>query len=352
MKQLLFGGPSGSPDSPEWHAWRSGGIGGSDAPVIGHANGLNSRPAWAKGHHLLWLVKTGQIQIPYMSNWATERGKAGEEPARRLFESRTGIILSPIFGEMDKHPPTRASFDGVDFDHVTIGEIKCPSREIHENTRKGIVPDYYFTQMLHQGLVLWGDPRDCAWTGKRFFFISFIPEEVDLVWVEIPADLPDVQAKAARLLDAEMAFWQGVETRKDPAGDVWVEVAEAFVAADLQLSLAKAHYESIKLQVDLLLGDKTEFEGAGISASRGSKAGLVSYKDAVECLMKWYGIYPEDFLPQFKGADSELFSVRVKKAAGKKKGKAQGVLSLEAAQAELARIVEVGASEHRSSYAY
>lgn len=352
MKQVIFpGGASGSPDSPEWHAWRAGGIGGSDAPVIGYASGINSKATWMRGQSELWLVKTGQITLPSFSNWATERGRQGEEPARRAFEEATGIILSPMFGEMDAHPPTRASFDGVDFYRTTIGEIKCPGKEIHEEARKGIAPDYYVTQMLHQGLTLWGPPADGGWTGKRFFFISYVPEIADLVWVEFPADSLEVLKKADQLLMAEMAFWKHVENKTEPEGDAWVQAANDYIAANLALELAKATLESAKLRVDLLVGDRKSAEGAGISASRSTRAGSMSYKDAAETLMRWYGVDPNEFLPAFQGEVSESFQVRVK-GASRKKTKAEGDLSLEAARAESARIAAAEAETDQKSFAW
>lgn len=353
MKQIIFqGGATGSPDSPEWHSWRSGGIGGSDAPVIGKDAGLNDRPAWMKGVSELWLQKTGQADFSFAGNWATQRGRNGEEPARRAFEKATGIILSPIFGEMDSCPFVRASFDGVTFDHSAIGEIKCPSPALHEAARQGSIPSYYFTQMLHQGLVLWGDPALCGWEGKQLIYISYIPETADLVWVATPCDELGVTERASRLLAAEIAFWEHVQNKTEPAGEAWEDAAHAYIDAMLQDDIAKSNLESAKNRIEVLMGDKEENEGAGIAAAYSVREGAVSYKNACETLMKWNGVEPAEFLPTFKGEPSRSLLVRVKNSTKKKKAKVEGGLSLEAARAEIARIAAKEAAADQAAFAW
>lgn len=353
MRQVLFhGGASGSPDSPEWHAWRAGGIGGSDAPIIGKDAGLNERPAWMNGLSELWLQKTGQADFSFAGNWATQRGRNNEEPARRAFEKATGIILSPIFGEMDDHPFVRASFDGVTFDHSKIGEIKCPSPLAHENARLGLIPSYYFTQMLHQGLVLWGNPAQGGWKGKELIYISYVPETADLVWVITPCDELGIEEQASKLLAAEIAFWDHVHNKTEPAGEAWEDAAHAYIEACLQVDISKANLESAKARIEVLMGDKTDNEGAGIAAVFSTREGAVSYKNACETLMKWNGVEPDEFLPSFKGAATRSLMVRIKNSTKKKKAKVEGGLSLEAARAEIARIAAKEAAPDQAAFAW
>lgn len=355
MKQVIFANSSsGSPDSPEWHAWRKGGIGGSDAAVPGFYAGLNSKPTWGKGQSELWQLKTGQLILPYQSNWATERGRAGEEPARKAFEAATGIIISPIFGEMDKYPFIRSSFDGVDFFRTLLGEIKCPGIASHEAARRGIIPDYYFTQMLHQGLTLWGDPNDGEWDGKRMFYISYVPETADLVYVEVLCDELIVQDKAVQLMKAEVEFWEHVVNMTEPAGKAWEEAAADYIEAKLQADLATATLAAVTARLEAIMGDRNDVEGGGVVGSKSQRAGSVSYREAADVLMKWYGIDPSEFLPQFKGESKDMTSFRIQKSNGtrKKKGKAEGVLSKEAVEAEIARISAAELKEGSAAFTW
>jgi hypothetical protein len=78
----------------------------------------------------------------------------------------------------------------------------------------------------------------------------------------------------------------------------------------------------------------------------------VSYKAAAGTAMKWYGLDPADFLLQFKGDSSETLSVRIKASSGKKKAKADGGLSLEAARTEIARIAAKEATDDQKAFAW
>lgn len=357
---------SGSPDSEAWHQWRDGicdpvtglrisggGIGGSDSPVVGADAGLNSRPTWGKGIGELWMHKTGTQKIPFVTNFAVERGKRGEEPARLAFEEATGVLLMPMFFEMDDHPFVRASCDGVTFNRDRIGEIKCGGEKMHTDAKNGIIPDYYFTQMLHQGLAVWGDPRKGGWTDKVMYFISYVPETGDLAWVEQPATDIGIPEKAVALLEAEIKFWEMVEKMQQPCGDAWAEAATDYISAKLAAELADATLKAVSVRLEALMGDRTNLDGGGITGSISERAGSVSYKDMAEALMRDYGVDDPNFPLRFKGEAKKTFTVRIKTAAGKKKApKAEGGLSLEAARAELSRINDTVIANETKAFAW
>lgn len=63
MKVVNFTAESGSPDSPEWHAWRAGGIGGSDAAIIAFNGGLlkaHEAAPWQRDYAGLLRIKRGE----------------------------------------------------------------------------------------------------------------------------------------------------------------------------------------------------------------------------------------------------------------------------------------------------
>lgn len=319
MKSVIFQTVSGSPDTAEWHTWRQGGIGGSDSVIIAAEAGLvEDKPAWVKSANHLYLLKTGQKEQEDLSNNpAVRRGKENEEPARQLFEKQTGIFLSPCFGEMESHPFVRASFDGMTFEHDVIAEIKVPSQKVHDLAKFGRVVGYYKPQLAHQALVAWGHPE--SWTDQTTFFISFNPEEDDLVFVEKPAK--DYRKLAEKLLEAEAAFWASVEQVVPPCGNEWVEAAARYVSLNTQLDLAKAEVDVAKSRLVELLGSGKKMEGGGVSLIRSSKAGSVDYMAAVK------GLMPDktdeeikEFFERYRKEGSETLTVRIEKPRSSKPG--------------------------------
>lgn len=316
MKSVVFQTVSGSPDTAEWHAWRKGGVGGSDAPIIAADVGLlTQKPAWMKSVNHLFLVKTGQRQEEDLSdNPAVRRGKENEEPARRLFEEQTGILLSPCFGEMESHPFVRASFDGMTFEQDAIAEIKVPSAKVHDLAKFGHVIEYYKPQIAHQALVAWGHPD--GWEDQTTFFLSYAPETGDLAIVEKPAK--DYRAMAEKLLQAEASFWASVEQAVPPCGTEWVEAAARYIEAVTRLDLAKAETDAAKGHLVDLLGNSRKMEGGGVSVSRSIKAGSVDYQALLQEIMPDKDDAEiKEICDRHRKEGSEVLTVRVEKPRAK-----------------------------------
>lgn len=317
MKSVVFKTDSGSPDSAEWHAWRMGGIGGSDAPIIAADAGLlTDKPAWMKSANHLYLIKTGQKEQEDLSNNpAVRRGKENEEPARILFEEQTGILLSPCFGEMESHPFVRASLDGMTFEQDVIAEIKVPSQKVHDLAKFGRVVDYYKPQIAHQALVAWGHPE--GWRDQATFFISYNPEEGDLVYVEKP--VKDYRKLAEKLLEAEIAFWTSVTQAVPPCGQEWIDAAAHYISLSEQMELAKAEVEVAKAKLVELLGAGDKMEGGGVSIIRSIRAGSVDYMAVLRELMPGKTDDEiKDFAERYRKEASESLTVRIEKPKASK----------------------------------
>jgi putative phage-type endonuclease len=317
MKSVVFKTVSGSPDTTEWHAWRMGGIGGSDAPILAADAGLLAdKPAWMKSANHLFLIKTGQKEQEDLSNNpAVRRGKENEEPARKLFEERTGILLSPCFGEMESHPFVRASFDGLTFERDALAEIKVASQKVHELAKFGRVVDYYKPQIAHQALVAWEHPE--SWSDQMTYFISYNPEADELVYVEKPAR--DYRALAEKLLEVEIKFWASVEQRIPPCGAEWIEAAAKYIAVNEQLDLVKAEVETAKARLIELLGSAAKMEGGGVSLVRTVRAGNVDYVAAVKDLMPGKSDDEiKEFFERYRKEGGETLTVRIEKPRSRK----------------------------------
>lgn len=309
MRTVFFeGAASGSPNSPEWHAWRAAGIGGSDAGAIAAAHGLAERASWMPSLHRLWLQKTGQ-SAPAAANAAMARGSQGEEPARRAFEQLTGIPVSPIFGEMDDHPIVRASLDGLSFSGDVLCEIKCPSEKVHALAKAGEVVGYYQPQLAHQAMVAWGHPE--GWGDQVVMFYSFVPETGDGALVEVPAK--SLAPLAERLLQAELEFWRYVEDRVPPAGDAFAQAAQEWLRLVTEAEELEARVKEARNRVIELMGGQKKVEGSGVIAYEAETKGRVDYA----ALIKHLGISPE-VVEQFRG--SPTTTIVVKRQTSPRKG--------------------------------
>lgn len=129
-----------TPGTPEWLDWRRHGIGGSDALII-----MGTRHYCT--HQQLIDEKLGHWKRP--ETYAMRRGQRLENPARKKFEQRTGILIEPACIEDPEHPWRRASCDGLDvFGEVAV-EIKNPTLAEHETALAGGLPEHFAPQCQH-----------------------------------------------------------------------------------------------------------------------------------------------------------------------------------------------------------
>lgn len=296
MKIVQFAGAeSGSPDSAEWHAWRAGGIGGSDALTIANSIGLvdGDMPKWAKSENQLYEQKAGIKEDTFRGNWATERGRQGEDPVRRAYEKHTGILVSPMFGEMESNPFVRSSFDGLAFDMSVITEIKCPGQSVHAMARNGKVVPYYKPQLVHQALTAWDHPE--TWdTHREVHFVTGVPELLRKRGGDklgegiciVRHSAGKLREYALKLLPAEAAFWEKVQAMQRPSGDGWDELAICWLQAKAAEERAKRERsdteEAMRAYLEarcLVVG-----EGAGVRFKQESRNGSVDYAAVLKAL--------------------------------------------------------------------
>ena len=124
-----------------WLAWRRGGIGASDAPVI-----MGVSP-WMD-LDTLWLDKTGR-RADGTSTPAMRRGQQLEPVARARYTAVTGVRVAPVCLEHPAHDWMRGSLDGLSDDGGVVLEIKCPGARDHAVARAGAVPAKYVPQLQH-----------------------------------------------------------------------------------------------------------------------------------------------------------------------------------------------------------
>lgn len=313
MRIVTFGETqTGSPDSPEWHAWRAMGIGGSDAGVIAvHAGLIPEGAKWFKSAHQLWEIKSGQKEDGFKGNWATERGRQGEDPIRRIYEDQTGCLVAPMFGEMEAWRVCRSSFDGVTFDGSVITEIKCPGKDVHAMAKDNKIVPYYRPQVAHQGLTAWGHP-DYWNPDHEIHFVSGIPEKKDVAIVRVEARR--VREFAKRLFDAEQDFWRHVVEGRILAGEDFIPLAQAWADAKRALEDAKELEEKAKAAMVQYAEARNErrLEYDGVSLAREERRGAVDYKKVLESKLEAVN---DSELDEFRRAGSVSWTPRLSAAA-------------------------------------
>ena len=126
-----------------WLEWRKKGLGSSDAPII-----MGVSPY--KTPFKLYVEKIQDGCAEEKSNFIFEKGHRLEAACRARIEIETMTDWSPGLFEREDKPYIRASMDAANKEIMEGKEFKYVGKEIFE---KGVCPDHYFPQVMHQYLV-------------------------------------------------------------------------------------------------------------------------------------------------------------------------------------------------------
>lgn len=212
--------------TPEWLEFRRKHIGASDAPII-----MGVSP-W-KTPLMLWQEKLGLVEPP-KGNWATDRGTAMEDPARKAFEEKIGDICIPGVKISQEYPWMMASYDGLSLDEDWAVEIKNPGIDDHKIAVSGKIPDKYVPQIQHQFCV--------TPSLKKIYYWSFYEGQGALV--EVKRDERYIE----KLVQKEIAFFHLMETQESPElteKDYSVRADAAFLAAEREYMEAEEMFKKV-----------------------------------------------------------------------------------------------------------
>ena len=131
--------------SSEWHAWRKGVIGASDAPKIMGENPWGSRSS-------LMDEKLGLVR-EFQGNSKTREGNILEGDARKSLASKFKLKLKPTIVQDSQEPFLAASLDGICSDYENLFEIKAGLKAYEHTKLNKTVPDYYVGQLQHMLMV-------------------------------------------------------------------------------------------------------------------------------------------------------------------------------------------------------
>lgn len=250
-----------------WHEWRLEGIGASEVPII------MGESDWETPYQL-WERKFHRIIKEDGPNWAQQRGTDAEPKIRALYELSNDMDMPAELAVHPELPFFRASLDGWNQEASLVLEIKYPSKEKHEQAKRGEVPECYRGQVQAQLFV--AGARSCD-------YVSFDGERIAVVRVE-----PDPVYRA-KMIEQVSAFWQRVLTGKAPEmgpGDVRVldenkKAAEAFqrlIDSKVMLDQVQEQYDQAMEQAKgFLKEDLVTVSCRGVKLTRSYTRGSVDY---------------------------------------------------------------------------
>lgn len=131
--------------SLEWHTWRKGVIGASDAPKI-----MGENP-WGSRSRLL-DEKLGFL-LEFQGNAKTREGNSFEGDARKSLATKFKMKLRPTIVQDSREPFLAASLDAICSDQENLFEIKAGIKAYEHTKMTKSVPDYYVGQLQHMLMV-------------------------------------------------------------------------------------------------------------------------------------------------------------------------------------------------------
>lgn len=280
--------------SQEWHAFRAGGIGGSEIASV-----MNRNPYQTA--YQLWQIKAGIKQAPDLSdNFAVKRGHALEPIARKIINEDYGFNFVPcIFQSLD-HSFLKYSSDGFDSDKNELLEIKALGEKNHLIVKETQAPLAYYMDQCQWAMLITG----C----KKIHFVSYcqsFPEPI--VKIEV---LPDEKIQA-EILKAAIKFWNMVETKTAPelsdkdfediSCDAFKAIADEYIMKTNQLKLLEADIEQLKEKIKKAANGRN-IVGNGLKASFSYRKGNVDYSKIPEL----EGVD----LDQYRKPSSEMFLIK------------------------------------------
>ena len=271
--------------SPEWLAWRKGGLTASDAAVL---LGLSDK----KTPWRLWMEKTGRVVEPDISrNPHVRRGKRMESVARDRLETELGLgPLLPLCVEWEKNPIFRASLDGID-NQGRPTELKSPSQKVWDDilshAENSVAYRRYVPQVMEQILVTEASEAVLAFlspdgTTCRHFVVA---RDEELI---------------RKIIEAGERFWTEYivpdkELTPDPSRDLyvpmgeeashWRELAKEYISRDEQVKTLKASLDALQVQQESvkktlieMMGEFLMADAEHLAVTRYARKGAVDYK--------------------------------------------------------------------------
>jgi len=279
-------------NTPEWHAWRNAGLGGSDAPIVTGESPYRTPLQ-------LYREKIGEpiVSDEDGNDFIFSKGHQTEGLIRKQFQDLTGVEMQPLCLVHPQFEHLRASLDGFD-PKLGVLEAKLVGQVALEQAREGIIPSHHRTQIQHQLAVSECDVAQ--WFGHD--------GKKNGVLVEVRRDEEFIK----HLLDLEHEFWERVRTRQAPP----LSMRDYLIPEDLRLLAqlrdakemaenAQAAYEALKEQV-VNTYHHPRIAGAGIKLFKVERQGSINYKSVPELKS-----LDQEYLEKYRGKGSVSWTIRM-----------------------------------------
>lgn len=253
--------------SPEWLAWRRNlGMASEAAAMLGISPYFPRTPAD------LWAVKSGAASV--YETPAMRQGAALEGRALEMLQHRVQIEFQPACYQRGR---LGASLDGIDFDAITVAEVKVPAKgsqsALYQIVQAGRVPDHYMAQVQQQ---LWVSGASLAYFGVYAVDID------DLVFIVMPPDHEWIN----RIIAGWGVFWATAEAgtippnREQRSDTEWLIAAREYREAKSVVDIHELIAERAKARLAELSGGAS-CEGGGIKYTVSERKGSIDYKAAL-----------------------------------------------------------------------
>jgi putative phage-type endonuclease len=223
------------PGSPEWHAERSNGIGGSE---VGTILGLNPY----ESAYALWAKKTGKITSEIKENWAIRFGKAFEDPILRLWAEEHPdweVMTTGTYADGDceyRHANPDAIARNIQSGELMVIEVKT-ARQTWEQ-----IPPSYLAQVQHyMGVLKIQRGMIVAVAGMTWneFEIPFSQEQIDVqneyieqFWNAVVHDIKPAWDGSESTYNVVRAEKPGIEAVEVELGELGRNILKAQEKAD------------------------------------------------------------------------------------------------------------------------
>lgn len=271
--------------TPEWHAWRAGGIGSSDMPVLFGVSRFKTR-------HELWLEKQGFARKDDGNDYIKARGHQHEKTLRAYAEELLDEPLAVTCVQGDR-PWQRVSLDGIRSDKRIVVEAKMMKADAFVALRdKREAPAEYLPQVAHQ-LASADEAESCL-------FVGLNEKMGEKAHVYVPRNaVADMIAKSVELGDA---FWKLVEDGKEPEP----EGDEIVVVTDDQLLDAARRYARIKRLADRVEARQKELaDQLKAALADGKRKAVIGDLSMIRFPRKGNVDYSK--VPELQGVDLEAY---------------------------------------------
>lgn len=274
--------------SPEWHCFRSEGIGSSDISALMGVSRF-------KNVSELYEEKVNKASSN-KKNWATEKGHEVEATVRSHLEKERNIKYSPICGTNEEHPIIRGSFDGFDLSgKYPPLEIKFVGAQKHMEAKCGKIPYDYLPQ-IHWLMLVSGEKKleYCSWNDD------------DLVTVIVEYD----QLYAEKMKEKALTFWHDHILTKIPPVQVNQELQSLFDQYRLirdSINLYEKELDIVKDKLSKLVSSSEPVSYNGITAGWYERQGSIDWQKVAR---SFNPTIEDNYLVQFKKIGSKYFQVR------------------------------------------